>query len=141
MNDRASKKCYHVETIPNGFQCNSIDFMILYQFEKIFWIDLKYTNIIFWRNHLKKSQIKRKHYFGAAASKMKFTYSAHSQRNVVSNIFFKNRLQRGLTKFNFLTTIIKVSNISYFWRIFRNIYQNISWPVNIFAVISWSKVK
>ena len=50
-------------------------------------------------------------------------------------------MRRSLTKFNFLTKIIKVSNICYFWRIFRNIYQNANWPVNIFVIIFWSKVK
>ena len=60
---------------------------------------------------------------------------------VVSNIFLKNWLRRNLIKFNFLTKIIKISNICYFWRIFRNTYQNVNWPVNIFVIISWSKVK
>ena len=55
--------------------------------------------------------------------------------------FFKNRLRQSLTKFNFLTKIIKVSNICYFWRVFQNIYQNANWPVNIFVIISWSKEK
>ena len=62
-------------------------------------------------------------------------------RKVVSNIFLKNWLRRNLIKFNFLTKIIKISNICYFWRIFRNTYQNVNWPVNIFVIISWSKVK
>ena len=44
--NRANKKCYHVKTMSIGFQCNSIDFLILYQFERIFWIDLKYINNI-----------------------------------------------------------------------------------------------
>ena len=57
---------------------------------------------------------------------------------VVSNFFKKNRLQRN---FNFLTKIIKISNICYFWRKLRNTYQNVNWPVNIFVIISWSKVK
>ena len=59
---------------------------------------------------------------------------------MVSNIFFKNRLWRSLTRFNFLTKIIKVSNICFYRRIFRNIYQNTNWPVNIFVIIFWSKV-
>ena len=63
------------------------------------------------------------------------------QRKVVSNILFKNRLRRKLRKFDFLTKIIKVSNICYFWRIFRNIHQNANWPVKVFVIISWSKVK
>ena len=54
-----------------GFQCNSIDFLILYQFERIFWIDLKYIN-----NILKKPfETKAKYIeysFGSAVSRMEF---------------------------------------------------------------------
>ena len=63
------------------------------------------------------------------------------QHKEVSNIFFKNWLQRSLTKLHFLKKITEVSNICYFWRIFRNTYQNTNWPVNIFVIIFWSKVK
>ena len=63
------------------------------------------------------------------------------QHKVVSNIFFNNRLRQSLTKFNFLTKIIKALNIFCFWRISRNIYQNADWPLNIFVIISWRKVK
>ena len=41
------------------------------------------------------------------------------QCKVVSNIFFKNRLEQSLTKFNFQAKIIRLSNICYFWRIFQ----------------------
>ena len=70
MNNRASKKCLFVETMSIGLQYNSTDFPISYQFKRFFWIDLKYINVIFWRKHFKKKQIKIKHNFGAPASKM-----------------------------------------------------------------------
>ena len=38
---KKAKKCYHVETMPNGLQCNSTALFISYQFEMLFWIDLK----------------------------------------------------------------------------------------------------
>ena len=63
------------------------------------------------------------------------------QRKVVANIFFKKRLRRSLAKRNFITKIIKISNICYFWRIFWNTYQNANWLVNIFVSVSWSQVK
>ena len=43
LNNRLSKKCYHLETISIGLLCNSTAFVISYQFEMFFfWIDLKY---------------------------------------------------------------------------------------------------
>ena len=42
LNNGLSKKCYHVETISIGLQCYSTTFLISYQFEMFFCIDLIY---------------------------------------------------------------------------------------------------
>ena len=42
LNNRLSKKCYHVETISIGLQYYSTAFLISYQFEMFFCIDLIY---------------------------------------------------------------------------------------------------
>ena len=41
LNNRLSKKRYHVETMSIGLQCSSTAFFISHQFEMLFWIELK----------------------------------------------------------------------------------------------------